>query len=152
MSLCTFYDVDTGEITGAGDVSAETLALYASRDTAMVQGQAGDKSSHYVDVGKHALTPYSAAEKAALAAMPPGWTWQMPQRRAVDLRSPQRRDDDADVALRRARAKSYPPLADLADALFWQANGDSAPMTVYFARVAAVKAAYPKPLRAAQKE
>ena len=42
------------------------------------------------------------------------------------------------------RKKEYPPLADLADALFWQANGDTSKMTAYLAQVAAVKEKYPK--------
>jgi hypothetical protein len=42
------------------------------------------------------------------------------------------------------RKQEYPPLADLADALFWQANGDASKMTAYLAQVAAVKDKYPK--------
>ena len=42
------------------------------------------------------------------------------------------------------RVEEYPPLADLADALYWQANGDESKMTAYLAAVAAVKAKYPK--------
>lgn len=42
------------------------------------------------------------------------------------------------------RRAEYPPLADLADALFWQAQGDTTRMDAYLAAVAAVKAKYPK--------
>jgi hypothetical protein len=42
------------------------------------------------------------------------------------------------------RVEEYPPLADLADALYWQAHGDETKMTAYLAAVAAVKAKYPK--------
>jgi hypothetical protein len=42
------------------------------------------------------------------------------------------------------RKKEYPPLENLADALFWQANGDASKMTAYLAQVAAVKDKYPK--------
>ena len=44
----------------------------------------------------------------------------------------------------RQRAKEYPPLQDLADALYWQAQGNLQPMTDYLAACAAVKALYPK--------
>lgn len=44
-----------------------------------------------------------------------------------------------------SRRKAYPPLEDLADALYWQAKGKPGPMNAYMAAVAAVKAKYPKP-------
>ena len=42
------------------------------------------------------------------------------------------------------RASEYPPLQDLADALYWQAQGNSQPMTDYLTACQAVKARYPK--------
>jgi len=48
----------------------------------------------------------------------------------------------SDVVLR--RAADYPPLTDLADALYWQARGDASKMDAYVAKVDAVKAKYPK--------
>lgn len=45
---------------------------------------------------------------------------------------------------REVRAKAYPPLRDLADALYWQQNGDPSKMQEYLAKVAAVKEKYPK--------
>lgn len=48
------------------------------------------------------------------------------------------------IAYQDQRKKEYPPLTDLADALFWQANGDNSKMTAYLAQVAAVKDRYPK--------
>ena len=42
------------------------------------------------------------------------------------------------------RRPEYPPLSDLADALYWQAQGDQSKMTAYLAAVDAVKAKYPK--------
>ena len=44
----------------------------------------------------------------------------------------------------RLRKPEYPPLADLADALYWQAQGDNSKMTAYLAAVDAVKSKYPK--------
>jgi hypothetical protein len=44
----------------------------------------------------------------------------------------------------RQRKPEYPLLADLADALYWQAQGDESKMTEYLAAVNAVKAKYPK--------
>lgn len=46
------------------------------------------------------------------------------------------------IELRRA---AYPPLADLADATYWQSQGDASKMQAYLAAVKAVKAKYPKP-------
>lgn len=42
------------------------------------------------------------------------------------------------------RRDAYPPLADLADAIYWQSRGDSSKMDRYNAAVAAVKAKFPK--------
>ncbi len=42
------------------------------------------------------------------------------------------------------RKAAYPPLEDLADALYWQAKGNPALLAAYVARVAAVKADHPK--------
>jgi hypothetical protein len=44
------------------------------------------------------------------------------------------------------RAQEYPNLTDLADAVYWQANGDNTKMQEYLANVAAVKEKYPKPV------
>jgi hypothetical protein len=44
----------------------------------------------------------------------------------------------------RHRQPEYPPLADLADALYWQSKGNDIKMAAYLAAVDAVKAKYPK--------
>jgi hypothetical protein len=44
----------------------------------------------------------------------------------------------------RQRVKEYPPLAELADAIYWQTEGDETKMTAYLAKVEAVKQKYPK--------
>jgi hypothetical protein len=49
-----------------------------------------------------------------------------------------------DAEYQRLRKKEYPPLADLADALYWQSQGDESKMTAYLAAVNAVKVKYPK--------
>lgn len=43
------------------------------------------------------------------------------------------------------RSPNYPPLEDLADALYWQAQGDNTKMDEYLAAVQAVKEQFPKP-------
>lgn len=48
----------------------------------------------------------------------------------------------ADVdAVRRA---AYPPLADFADALYWQSKGDPSKLDAYITKIAEVKARFPK--------
>ncbi len=44
----------------------------------------------------------------------------------------------------RKREREYPPLTDLADALYHQQNGDDTKMTAYLAKCEAVKQKYPK--------
>jgi hypothetical protein len=50
----------------------------------------------------------------------------------------------ASTEYQRLRQTEYPPIADLADALYWQAQGDETKMTAYLAKVEAVKQKYPK--------
>jgi hypothetical protein len=45
----------------------------------------------------------------------------------------------------RKRDMEYPPLADLADALYWQGKGDLSKMTEYMSKIDAIKSKYPKP-------
>ena len=42
-----------------------------------------------------------------------------------------------------ARRRSYPPLAEFADAFYWSQRGNAAPMEAYLAKVDAVKAKNP---------
>jgi hypothetical protein len=49
-----------------------------------------------------------------------------------------------DTKYQRDRARRYPPLSDLADAIYHQQNGDDSKMTAYLAAVEAVKVKYPK--------
>lgn len=42
------------------------------------------------------------------------------------------------------RAANYPKLEDLADAIYWQSQGDDSKMKTYLAKVKAVKEKYPK--------
>ena len=44
----------------------------------------------------------------------------------------------------RNRIKEYPPLTDLADALYHQSKGDETKLTAYIAKCEAVKQKYPK--------
>lgn len=48
-----------------------------------------------------------------------------------------------------ARRKAYPPTAELADAIYWQARGDDTRMAEYLAKCDAVKARIVKPEAAA---
>jgi hypothetical protein len=67
---------------------------------------------------------------------------------------PSREEIEAEVArleaewtatdYQRQRQPEYPPLADLADALYWQAQGDASKMTAYLAAIQSVKDKYPK--------
>lgn len=44
----------------------------------------------------------------------------------------------------RKRQVEYPQLGELADAIYWQSQGDDTKMTAYLAKVEAVKQKYPK--------
>jgi hypothetical protein len=68
----------------------------------------------------------------------------MPSKEQIETRINELQAIADSLAYQEQRKQEYPPLADLADALFWQANGDNSKMTSYLAQVAAVKDRYPK--------
>jgi hypothetical protein len=57
----------------------------------------------------------------------------------VDLRCEEQRQAHAHEAVMAARRAAYPPLADLADALYWQAHGDDSKMQAYLNQCLIVK-------------
>ena len=69
---------------------------------------------------------------------------EMPTKEQIETRISELQEIANSMAYQSLRQPEYPPLADLADALYWQANGDPSKMTAYLAQVAAVKNKYPK--------
>lgn len=63
----------------------------------------------------------------------------------VDAAAAELAAEVAATAYQRQRAPEYPPISDLADALYWASEGDDSKLTAYYAACAAVKAKYPKP-------
>ena len=53
--------------------------------------------------------------------------------------------DYAKVKYKDDRQPLYPPLADFADAMYWNSKGDSSKLTAYYAACEKVKADNPKP-------
>lgn len=49
------------------------------------------------------------------------------------------------IAYREQRAPEYPPISELADAIYWNEQGDSSKLDAYVAACEAVKEKYPKP-------
>lgn len=45
---------------------------------------------------------------------------------------------------KRDRSREYPPLTDLADAMYWASQGDNTKLDAYYAACEAVKLKYPK--------
>jgi hypothetical protein len=69
---------------------------------------------------------------------------EMPTQEQIETRMVELQAIADSIAYQSQRRQEYPPLENLADALFWQANGDNSKMTEYLAQVAAVKEKYPK--------
>ena len=53
--------------------------------------------------------------------------------------------DYAKVKYKDDRKPLYPPLADFADAMYWNSKGDSSKLTAYYAACEKVKTDNPKP-------
>lgn len=71
-------------------------------------------------------------------------TQTMPSREEIEAEVARLQADYDAKLYQRQRAPEYPPLSDLADALYWQAQGNMEPMNRYMAACEAVKAKYPK--------
>ena len=67
-----------------------------------------------------------------------------PTKEEIDLEYRNQKAVWKQTEYQRNRQLEYPPLADLADALYWQAQGDESKMTAYLAAVDAIKVKYPK--------
>ena len=70
---------------------------------------------------------------------------ELPSESAVNAKIAELEAQDAALQYRELRRPEYPPLTDLADAIFWQQQGDDSKMAAYVAACEAVKAKYPKP-------
>jgi hypothetical protein len=68
----------------------------------------------------------------------------LPNKEEIDAEIARLQTEWSATEYQRQRKPEYPPLADLADALYWQAQGDESKMTAYLAAVDAVKIKYPK--------
>ena len=137
----TMYD-DAGGISGIASLSDETFAYYVGIGRPMLVGVRANPDTQYVANGQ--LCDFTPEEVAAKAGLPPGWAWKMPERVAYDPRDEAQRAADSAAAALAARRAAYPPLADLADALYHQAQGDASKLEAYLAAVAAIKDKYPK--------
>lgn len=69
---------------------------------------------------------------------------EMPTKEEIETRMVELQAIADSLAYQSLREPQYPPLTDLADALYWQSTGDESKMTAYLAQVSAVKAKYPK--------
>ena len=63
---------------------------------------------------------------------------------AVDTEIARLKSEYDATEYQRKRQPEYPPLTELADALYHQQNGDDTKMTAYLAKCEAVKQKYPK--------
>jgi hypothetical protein len=90
---------------------------------------------------KHTYTP---EEQHAKDNLPIGWVWKMPERIPFDPRDDDQRYLDAMEEMRSKRAAQYPPIEDLADALYWQTRGDPSKMVAYLLACDEVKQKIPK--------
>ncbi|WP_025915792.1 hypothetical protein [Herminiimonas sp. CN] len=136
-----FISTLDGVITHCGTCQKEALELNTSNLGIVYIGTA-DSATQYVLNAE--LKTYTEAELHAKNNLPQGWIWKMPERIAFDPRTDAQRQVDAAAAMLTNRAKNYPPLTDLADALYWQAQGDASKMQAYLSKCEAVKAQYPK--------
>jgi hypothetical protein len=132
------YD-DVGNIIATGTMPEEMIAY----QTGNVIAAQADRETQYVANG--ALCSYTPAELFSKRNLPPGWTWKMPERIAVDARSDAERANDHLRAVLETRRLSYPDLSDFADAMYWASRGDGSKLEKYYSTIDAIKSAHPKP-------
>lgn len=56
-------------------------------------------------------------------------------------------DDEELSVVRDRRAQEYPPVSDLADAIYWREKGDPSPLAAWINACDAIKSRHPKPPR-----
>jgi len=67
-----------------------------------------------------------------------------PTKEEIALKIAQLQEEYALKKYQRQRASEYPPLTDLADAMYWASQGDNSKLDAYYAACEAVKLKYPK--------
>lgn len=134
------YGVD-GQIQFIGEMPESMLKLQGQY---VYVGDA-DPRTQYIDLASGKLCTYTPEEQVAKDNMAHGWTWKLPEKRAMDLRSAEQKFNDAIEQAQANRARAYPPLADFADALYWQSKGNNSKMEAYLAACDKVKQDFPKP-------
>lgn len=74
-----------------------------------------------------------------------GAKWHVEKRCWVDTRTEDEKHMHEQEAMAAARRATYPSLMELADALYWQAQGDESKLQSYLTRCAQANAVHPKP-------
>jgi hypothetical protein len=142
MKTVVHYNKSTGVISQTSMVDLNSLP-HLTGDFIIVDDFSSDyDNTHYVH-GKN-ICQYTKKELENKTSLASGWTWKMPERIAVDLRTDQEKLKQNIQYVSVTRAVSYPPLTDLADALYWQAKGVHLKMEAYLAAVDLVKQNNPK--------
>lgn len=135
------YD-ESGEIVKWGIAPLDEITLQANDGQTACEGLA-HPATHYVENG--VLTAYSELQVAAKNSRPLyPCAWDNKQFCWLDLRDIERKKADELEAFNEQRRSAYPPIEDLADALYWQANGDDSKMTAYLEKCRQVKENIPK--------
>lgn len=122
--MAEFYVVENGLLVSHGYAQDGCEALQARPGQTVVIGNVPGYAQEAV--------PYVGAR------------WEIEKRCWVDGRSDDERVMQAQESVIAARRAAYPPLEDLADALYWQAQGDDSQMIDYMVRCSKVKSNFPK--------
>lgn len=76
-----------------------------------------------------------------------GERWNIKTNRWEDVRTQKQKDAAKEFEISAARYAEYPPLADFADAMYWQSKGDNSKLDAYFNKIDVVKTKFPKPVK-----
>lgn len=76
-----------------------------------------------------------------------GARWNVNKHCWQDCRTKEDQVQQAAMQVQARRYAEYPPLADFADAMYWDSRGNPSKLTDYFNKCEAVKAKHPKPNR-----
>lgn len=138
MSAFAKYNKD-GLVIATGHMPDEMLIL---QEDNICVGDANIRTHYVLD---RTLYSYTEEEQKAKDNLHKGWTWKMPERIAVDLRTTEKQKADTDQAILEARKAAYPTVEAQLDAL-WHAmdKGVLPKVEGFYDKIAAVKIAIPK--------
>lgn len=126
-----------GKIIRTGSCPVTLFELQAQPGEFCIEGVA-DNNKQFISIDEGELKNYPPKPDAHHEFDYDNGQWQKPDDYSIRVEQEQQKQIITN------RSREYPPLTDLADAIYWQHKGDNKLMDAYFAKCDVVKHKFPK--------